>query len=173
MDKMLISLKNIYRLLMVQDFPVYSEAVFSEKNRRGLTLVKFWQTYLAEDFYTGEYGKMIWRSEGKRNRHISSVINRNGNRPAYDRYEAECVRLLTPQVLKRQQQLFAEFLKEREFSGKAFLCAQAVTSYQNACTSEDLTGINDHISQSPPCPDKFTDHHANQTKPDIYLHNAE
>ncbi|MBS6194522.1 MAG: ATP-binding protein [Clostridiales bacterium] len=121
MDKMLISLKNIYRLLMIQDFPVYSEAVFSEKNRRGLTLVKFWQTYLAEDFYTGKYGKMIWRSEGKRNRHISSVINRTGTRPAYDHYEAECVGLLTPQVLKRQQQLFAEFLKKREFSKNAFI----------------------------------------------------
>lgn len=121
MDKMLLSLKNIYRLFMVQDFPVYSEAVFSEKNRRGLTLVKFWQTYLAEDFRTGKYGKMIWRSEGKRNRHISSVINRTGTRPAYGNYEAECVRLLTPQVLKRQQELFVDFLKKRAFSKKAFL----------------------------------------------------
>ncbi len=41
MDKTLLSLKNIYRLFMVQDFPVYSEAVFSERNRRGMTLVKF------------------------------------------------------------------------------------------------------------------------------------
>lgn len=121
MGKMLLSLKNIYRLFAVQDFPVYSEAVFSEKNRRGLTLVKFWQTYLAEDFRTGRYGKMIWRSEGKRNRHISTVINRTGTRPAYGNYEEECVRLLTPRALKRQQELFADFLKEREFSRKAFL----------------------------------------------------
>ena len=78
MDKTLLSLKNIYRLFMVQDFPVYSEAVFSERNRRGMTLVKFWQTYLAEDFRMGKYGKMMWRSEGKRNRHISAVINRTG-----------------------------------------------------------------------------------------------
>lgn len=134
MGKMLLSLKNIYRLFAVQDFPVYSEAVFSEKNRRGLTLVKFWQTYLAEDFRTGQYGKMIWRSEGKRNRHISTVINRTGTRPAYGNYEEECVRLLTPRALKRQQELFADFLKEREFSRKAFLWK--LKAYLN-CLEED------------------------------------
>lgn len=134
MGKMLLSLKNIYRLFAVQDFPVYSEAVFSEKNRRGLTLVKFWQTYLAEDFRTGQYGKMIWRSEGKRNRHISTVINRTGTRPAYGNYEEECVRILTPRALKRQQELFADFLKEREFSRKAFLWK--LKAYLN-CLEED------------------------------------
>ncbi len=134
MDKMLLSLKNIYRLFAIQDFPVYSEAVFSEKNRRGLTLVKFWRTYLAEDFRTGQYGKMIWRSEGKRNRHISSVINRTGTRPAYGNYEEECVRLLTPRALKRQQDLFADFLKEREFSRKAFWWK--LKAYLN-CLEED------------------------------------
>ena len=121
MDKTLLSLKNIYRLFMVQDFPVYSEAVFSERNRRGMTLVKFWQTYLAEDFRMGKYGKMMWRSEGKRNRHISAVINRTGTQSAYVYYEEECVRLLTVSVLKRQQELFEDFLKSREFSSKAFL----------------------------------------------------
>lgn len=134
MGKMLLSLKNIYRLFVVQDFPVYSEAVFSEKNRRGLTLVKFWQTYLAEDFRTGQYGKMIWRSEGKRNRHISPVINRTGTRSAYGNYEEECVRLLTPRTLKRQQELFADFLKEREFSRRAFLWK--LKAYLN-CLEED------------------------------------
>ncbi|WP_417092050.1 tetratricopeptide repeat protein [Marvinbryantia sp.] len=134
MGKMLLSLKNIYRLFAVQDFPVYSEAVFSEKNRRGLTLVKFWQTYLAEDFRTGQYGKMIWRSEGKRNRHISTVINRTGTRPAYGNYEEECVRLLTPRALKRQQELFVDFLKVREFSRKAFLWK--LKAYLN-CLEED------------------------------------
>lgn len=121
MDNMLLSLKNIYRLLMIPDFPIYSDAVFTEKNRRGLTLVKFWQSCLAQDFRTGKYGKMIWRSEGKRNRHISSVINRTGTRPAYSNYELECIQLLTPQVVKHQQEIFIDFLEKRDFSQDAFL----------------------------------------------------
>ena len=37
MEKMLLSLKNIYKILVTNDFPIYSESVISEKNRKGQT----------------------------------------------------------------------------------------------------------------------------------------
>lgn len=140
MDNMLLSLKNIYRLLMIQDFPIYSNAVFTEKNRKGLTLVKFWQSCLVQDFRTGKYGKMLWRSEGKRNRHISSVINRTGTRPAYTNYELECIQLLTPLVVKQQQEIFVDFLEKREFSPDAFirrLKAYLDLLHEDPCLNEE------------------------------------
>ena len=43
MEKIILSLKNIYRLLMNDDFPIYSERVIGKKQRKGQTLLRFWQ----------------------------------------------------------------------------------------------------------------------------------
>ena len=36
----LLSLKNLYRLFTVKDYPVYSTGILGEKSKKGLTLVK-------------------------------------------------------------------------------------------------------------------------------------
>ena len=38
----LLSLKNLYRLFTVKDYPVYSTGILGEKSKKGLTLVRFW-----------------------------------------------------------------------------------------------------------------------------------
>ena len=38
----LLSLKNLYRLFTVKDYPVYSTGILREKSKKGLTLVRFW-----------------------------------------------------------------------------------------------------------------------------------
>ena len=35
----LLSLKNLYRLFTVKDYPVYSTGILGEKSKKGLTLV--------------------------------------------------------------------------------------------------------------------------------------
>ena len=42
----LLSLKNLYRLFTVKDYPVYSTGILGEKSKKGLTLVRFWDEYL-------------------------------------------------------------------------------------------------------------------------------
>ena len=42
----LLSLKNLYRLFTVKDYPVYSTGILREKSKKGLTLVRFWDEYL-------------------------------------------------------------------------------------------------------------------------------
>ena len=42
-----LSLKNLYRLLTVKDYPVYSTGILRRKNKKGLTLVRFWDEYLS------------------------------------------------------------------------------------------------------------------------------
>ena len=42
----LLSLKNLYRLFTVKDYPVYSTGILGEKSKKGLTLVKFWDECL-------------------------------------------------------------------------------------------------------------------------------
>ena len=41
-----LSLKNLYRLLTAKDYPVYSTGILRRKNKKGLTLVRFWDEYL-------------------------------------------------------------------------------------------------------------------------------
>lgn len=60
MEKITLSLKNIYRLLMNDDFPIYSERVISKKQRKGQTLLRFWYDMMVHEFCTLPYGKMIW-----------------------------------------------------------------------------------------------------------------
>ena len=45
-EKNYLSLKNIYRLLTVNDYPIYSNGIIGEKDKRGLTLIKFWKQQL-------------------------------------------------------------------------------------------------------------------------------
>ncbi len=35
MEKIMLSLKNVYMLLMTDDFPIYSESVVSKADRKG------------------------------------------------------------------------------------------------------------------------------------------
>ena len=48
----LLSLKNLYRLFTVKDYPVYSTGILGEKSKKGLTLVRFWDEYLLERHQT-------------------------------------------------------------------------------------------------------------------------
>ena len=89
MEHQLLSLKNIYRLLMASDFPLYSESVIGEKERKGVTVLRFWQQILIEEFKNLPCGRMIWRSSGARNRYTSQLCNRSLTPGLYGTYAAE------------------------------------------------------------------------------------
>ena len=73
MERITLSLKSIYRLLLNDDFPVYSDRVIGKKQRKGQTLLRFWKDIMAHEFCSLPYGKMIWRDDGMRSRSFSSV----------------------------------------------------------------------------------------------------
>lgn len=64
MEYDILSLKNLYRLLTVNDYPIYSTGVIQKKELHGLTLLKFWQDMLRIEFRKEKYGKVIWRNTG-------------------------------------------------------------------------------------------------------------
>ena len=57
MEYDILSLKNLYRLLTVNDYPIYSTGVIQKKELHGLTLLKFWQDMLRIEFRKEKYGK--------------------------------------------------------------------------------------------------------------------
>ena len=110
-----MSLKNLYKVLMTSDFPIYSESVIGEKGRKGQTVLRFWQRQLVDDFRTQTYGKMIWRNNGKRNRYTSHLCNRSTDLKCYGEYARELASQINEKVLMNQIDRFAEFLSEKDY----------------------------------------------------------
>lgn len=110
MEKEILSLKSIYRLLTVNDYPVYSMGVIGQKNKKGLTLLKFWQENLIYEFRSLHYGRILWRSEGGRNRYISEICNRSERLQFYQEYTSEVLSVISPEIVLCQMIQFMNFL---------------------------------------------------------------
>ena len=115
MEKNLLSLKTLYKILMTNDFPIYSESVICERNRRGQTLLRFWNEQLVEEFRCHPFGILIWRTDGKRSRHVSNLCNRSPELKIYSEYAHELASELSVLSLMKQITRFSEFLSSREY----------------------------------------------------------
>lgn len=115
MEKMILSLKNIYMLLMTEDFPIYSESVIGRNDRRGLTMLRFWQGQIVEQFRCLPCGKMLWRNDGKRNRYTSYLCNRSAEIKTYYDYARELACQISPSSLADQAERFMDFLSARNY----------------------------------------------------------
>lgn len=89
MKREVLSLKSIYKFLTLNDYPVYSEGIIKKDNRIGLTLNKFCSENILVDFKNRKTGKIIWRTEGSRNRYISEICNRSERLSIYKEYAEE------------------------------------------------------------------------------------
>ena len=110
-----LSLKNLYRLLTAKDYPVYSTGILRRKNKKGLTLVRFWDEYLLYEWRNTVHGRLIWRTSGSRNRYHSEICNRRADFPLYEVYVQEVLDGLTAESFGKQLRLFEKFLTEREY----------------------------------------------------------
>ena len=116
-----LSLKNLYRLLTVKDYPVYSTGILRRKNKKGLTLVRFWDEYLSYEWRNTVHGRLIWRISGSRNRYHSEICNRRADFPLYEVYIQEVLDGLTAESFGKQLRLFEKFLTEREYDHSVFI----------------------------------------------------
>jgi len=120
-EKMTLTLKNIYMMLMNDDFPIYSESVIGRNERKGHTMLKFWRRCIAEDFRSLPCGKMIWRDNGKRNRYTSYLCNRSAEIKTYAEYAAEISSQVCPASLLNQIEIFSRFLSEGKYKHDVLL----------------------------------------------------
>lgn len=115
MEKMILSLKNLYMVLMTDDFPIYSESVISRNDRKGLTMLRFWQNQITEEFRCMPSGRIIWRNDGRRNRYTSYLCNRSAEIKTYSEYAKEIVSQISVSALLNQAGRFADFLSARKY----------------------------------------------------------
>ncbi len=136
MEAHLLSLKNIYRMLTIKDYPTTSDGVIRERYLRGQTLIRFWTGNLENAIRTTQHGRMIWRTEGSRNRFHSELCNRRPNFPYYKIYTQELSAILTPDLVHHQVLTLTEFLKKNGYSHEIFL-AQTETLLKLASEEDD------------------------------------
>lgn len=120
MENYRISLKNVYRLLTVHDYPMYSNNVLSENNRKGLTLMRFWINMLPYNWRNTRHGKIIWRVEGSKNRLHSELCNRKAEFLYYEEYIDEILRDLKAEDILEQTKRFQDFLLQKEYDPAIF-----------------------------------------------------
>ena len=118
-ERITLSLKSIYRLLMNDDFPVYSDRVIGKRQRKGQTLLRFWKDIIVQEFCVLPYGKTIWRDDGMRSRSFSNLCNRNDELKIYHEYARELGSCISCDTLLHQEELFERFLTGRGYSDAA------------------------------------------------------
>ena len=118
-ERITLSLKSIYRLLMNDDFPVYSDRVIGKRQRKGQTLLRFWKDIIVQEFCVLPYGKTIWRDDGMRSRSFSNLCNRNDELKIYHEYARELGSCISADTLLHQIDLFERFLTTLEYSDAA------------------------------------------------------
>ena len=154
MEKMMLSLKNIYKLLMNNDFPIYSDSVISEADRKGQTMLRFWQNQLVTEFRCLPNGKMIWKNDGKRNRYTSHLCNRNMEMKCYTEYAMEIAAKVSVSSLLHQIACFTEFLQGRKHRHDVLI--RRIREFVRLTEAEDLgvtKEIAEHIRESVEMPE--------------------
>lgn len=120
MKAQILSLKNIYKFLTINDYPVYSEGIIRKDHKRGLTLNQFCYENILVDFKDRKNGKVIWRTEGARNRYISEICNRTGTQSVHKEYAREVLAAAERETVLRQVRQMMSFLSERQYQLESF-----------------------------------------------------
>lgn len=120
MKSEILSLKSIYKFLTVNDYPVYSEGIIRKDHKRGLTLNNFCYENILVDFRDRKNGKVIWRTEGARNRYVSEICNRSGDKSIYKEYAKEVIVAADKETVLRQIRQMMTFLLERQYNMESF-----------------------------------------------------
>ena len=115
----ILSLKNIYRIFTQRDYPVFSHDILKARQKKGLTILKFYEEVLISEWRTGRYGSLIFRQDG-RSRFTSELLNRKADFPYYRAYQEEILYSLTPDSFLLQMNAFSRFLLGRERNPEAF-----------------------------------------------------
>lgn len=139
-----LSLKNLYKFLTSNDYPVYSEGIIKKDNRIGLTLTKFCYENILVDFRNRKIGKVIWRTEGGRNRYVSEICNRSERVKFYREYAEEIAAVADRETILRQIRQFMSFLMGRQYNYEVFY--KKIPMFIQVLAKEDVNFSKEAVS---------------------------
>lgn len=137
----ILSLKNIYKFLTTNDYPIYSDGIIRKEQKRGLTLNQFCDENILVDFKDRKNGKTIWRMDGGRNRYVSEICNRSGEQSIYKEYAKEVLASADQETVLRQIRQMMSFLFERQYYPDSFW--RKADAYIELLEKEDVAFTED------------------------------
>ena len=134
MNQYAITLKNLYRILTVNDYPIFSNGVFPASRRKGLTLTVFWRSVLVPEWQYGPCGKGIWGR--KQSRYCSDFCNRKDTVPTI--FQLASAYLQTGEPEKAIELLIEDLntIKDHDSVPYAEPCLLIAKAYQEVGNSE-------------------------------------
>lgn len=113
-----LSLKNIYRLLSMQDYPLPSPSVFPPTAWRGVTVVSFWHDILRSSL-PPEIPLDMFNTNERRSRALSVLLGGTGGAGFRKKLFAILSANLTPDLLLSMTITWMTFLKDGQYSPSA------------------------------------------------------
>lgn len=110
-----LSLKNIYRLLSMQDYPLPTPSVFPPNTFRGITVVSFWRDVFRAAF-PAEVPLDIFDTDDKRSRALSVLLNGTGGTGFRKKLFTALSANLTPELLLRLITTWMDFLTDEQYT---------------------------------------------------------
>lgn len=135
MEKQILSLKNIYRLLTAEDYIINSRSVIGRLDRRGMTLSRFWQENLIYELQCGRCGRRIWRGGNGQNRYESELCNRSSRLPYYAEYVRELADAVKPELVLKQICQLQKSLQHMNYDRR--ILSQRLEAFARQCSQED------------------------------------
>lgn len=110
-----LSLKNIYRLLSMQDYPLPTPSVFPPNTWRGVTVVSFWRD-IFHVAIPAEIPLNIFNTDDKRSRALSVLLNGTGGTGFRKKMFAALSANLTPELLLQLTTAWMTFLADGQYA---------------------------------------------------------
>ena len=134
MDQKAITLKNLYRLLTINDYLLFSHGVLQDRDRLGMTLTSFWRDILLPEWQSGMFGAELWQKE--RSRYLSDFCNRKDSVPFYEEYAEEIFQALNRDLMREQTESVLDYLTARHYNAE--LLGRKIECLLKAQTEEDF-----------------------------------
>ena len=112
-----LTLKNLYRMLTMRDFPMRSYAVFPRQTLTGLTLLSFWQRVLTEGLPEGT-DLSFFKTEGGYSRTLSRLMNRTGSPGMMKSWFEELSAQMNPALLLRMTDCWVRHLTRMRYASE-------------------------------------------------------
>lgn len=149
-----LSLKNLYRLLSMQDYPLPTPSVFPPNTFRGVTVVSFWRDVFRAAF-PPEVPLDIFDTDDKRSRALSVLLNGTGNAGFRKKLFAALSANLTPELLLQLVTTWMSFLTNEQYAAPALTqrleiligLLESSVSTEFACATY-LNNISEEMQQS-------------------------
>lgn len=131
-----LTLKNIYRLLSVQDYPLHTQGVMRKNTFHGMTLVRFWHSFFSKAL-PSDIPLDVFDLSEKRSRALTHILNGTGGPGFRQAWYEQLERALTPSTLAAMAQTWTRILLDGRYQERNLLLKVQTLLESNALSENE------------------------------------